>query len=233
MISIVMPAHNEEGYVGPAVAGVIDGLQGMGLEFEIIVSENGSADGTAAEAEALIRTHPEVQVLRAPTPDYGKALRTGFLTARGDIVVDLDVDFVDLDFVARALHEMADGTVAIVIGSKRMAGAHDQRGFGRKVVTGAFSNLLRYGFGLQVSDTHGVKAMRRAPIEPLVKVCLFGKEIFDTELVLRAERAGLRVVEIPVTVTDQRPARTSILRRIPRTLVGLARLRVALWREGR
>jgi glycosyltransferase involved in cell wall biosynthesis len=205
----------------------------MGLEFEIIVAENGSVDATVAEAEGLARTNPPVQVLRAPAPDYGKALRAGFLVAHGDIVVNLDVDFVDLDFVARALQIMSDEAVAIVIGSKRMAGAHDQRGLGRKIVTGTFSTLLRYGFGLRVSDTHGVKAMRRAPLEPLAKACLFGKEIFDTELVLRAERAGLRVVEIPVTVTDQRPARTSIVRRIPRTVVGLARLRVALWREAR
>ena len=54
-----------------------------------------------------------------------------------------------------------------------------------------FSLVLRHGFGLQVSDTHGVKALRRAPLLPLVEACQFGGDIFDTELILRAERAGL------------------------------------------
>jgi hypothetical protein len=62
-------------------------------------------------------------------------------------------------------------------------------------------------------------------------MCRAGPDLFDTELVIRAERAGLRVEEIPVTVVERRPSRTSILGRVPRTLVGLARLRVALRRE--
>ena len=87
------------------------------------------------------------------------------------------------------------------------------------------------GFRLQVSDTHGVKAMRRGPLAPLAERCRFGKDLFDTELVLRAERAGLGSAEIPVEVVVLRPARSSILRRVPRTVLGLARLRVALWEE--
>jgi hypothetical protein len=73
--------------------------------------------------------------------------------------------------------------------------------------------------------------MRRAAVAPLAEGCRFGQDLFDTELILRAERAGLATAEIPVTVVEKRPARSSILQRIPRTLRGLAKLRVALWRE--
>jgi hypothetical protein len=100
------------------------------------------------------------------------------------------------------------------------------------VVTAVFSAVLRHGFGLRVSDTHGLKAMRRAPLLPLVEACQFGEDIFDTELIIRAERAGLSVRELPVCVTDQRPPRTPIVRRIPRSLLGLLRLRLALRRSG-
>jgi hypothetical protein len=89
------------------------------------------------------------------------------------------------------------------------------------------------GFGLGVSDTHGMKVLRRKEMVSLVEGARFGTDLFDTELVIRAERAGLRVEELPVLVEERRPSRTSIGRRIPRSLVGLARLRMVLWQEGR
>jgi hypothetical protein len=100
------------------------------------------------------------------------------------------------------------------------------------LVTAGFSTVLRFGFGLQISDTHGLKALRRDVLLPLVEQCRFGQDIFDTELIIRAERAGLPVEELPVAVSDTRPPRTPIARRIPRTLAGLARLRWALARHG-
>jgi hypothetical protein len=76
-----------------------------------------------------------------------------------------------------------------------------------------------------------MKVLVRGPLLPLVETCEFGGDIFDTELILRAERAGLAVRELPVSVADQRPPRTPIVSRIPRSLAGLVRLRMALWRR--
>jgi hypothetical protein len=70
--------------------------------------------------------------------------------------------------------------------------------------------------------------LRRAAVEPYARASTSGRDLFDTELVLRVERAGLRTAEIPVDVREMRPARTSIFRRVPRTMVGLVRLAVAL-----
>jgi glycosyltransferase involved in cell wall biosynthesis len=232
MISVVMPAHNEQGYLEPAVKGVVAGLRDRALPFEVIVVENGSTDATAQEAQDLSGTYPETVILHTPAADYGQALRRGFLAARGDIVVNFDVDLVDLGFLDQAIQVLVDDTIVAVIGSKRAAGAADQRRPGRKLVTAVFTLVLRRGFGLQASDTHGLKALRRSPLETLVRQCRFGKDIFDTELILRAERAGLRLVEIPVVVADQRPPRTPITSRIPRTLLGLGRLRWSMWQEG-
>lgn len=229
MISVVMPAHNEQGYLEPAVQSVVAGLRERGEDFEIIVAENGSVDGSTASADHLGEIHDAVRVLHQPVADYGRALRAGFLASQGQIVVNFDVDFVDLHFMDRALELLEDPTVALVVGSKRAPGSLDQRGAGRRLVTMVFTVILRRGFGLGVSDTHGVKAMRRSDLANIVDSCQFGRDIFDTEVVLRAERAGLRVVEIPVEVAEIRPARTGIMRRIPRSLFGLARLRLALW----
>jgi len=124
----------------------------------------------------------------------------------------------------------ADGP-AVVVGSKRIAGSADTRNWQRRMITNVFSTLLRVGFGLSVSDTHGVKAMRRSAVAPLARHCRNGGDLFDTELILRAERSGLRSAEIPVEVVEKRPARSSIRARIPRTVKGLLALRLALWRE--
>jgi len=233
MLSIVMPAHNEEGYLAPSVASVVAGLRARGPDFEVVVVENGSRDSTWLDAQELASVYPEVRTVRLEAADYGRALRKGFLAARGDVVVNFDVDLVDLGFLDSSLEAMEDPCLAILVGSKRGPGAEDQRSAGRQLVTMVFSAVLRHGFGLRVSDTHGLKALRRAPLAPLVEACRFGTDIFDTELVLRAERAGLAVREIPVVVADLRPPRTPILTRIPRTLLGLGRLRFALWQEGR
>ncbi len=232
-LSVVMPAHNEEAYLEGAVEAVVEGLQRRGRPFEVLVCENGSSDATAEVAAALARRHPEVRVLRLPSADYGWALRAGFLAATGEVVVNFDVDFVDLGFLDLALEELDGAGTDVVLGSKRLPGASDHRPAGRQAVTAVFSLLLRYGFGLGATDTHGLKALRREPLLLLVEKCRSGREIFDTELVMRAERAGLGVVELPVNVSDQRPPRTSIASRIPRSLAGLARLRLALWREAR
>ncbi len=226
-----MPAHDEEGFLAAAVGDVAEGMRSRG-EFEVVVVENGSTDATAQVAEGMREQIPELRVLSLGVPDYGKALRTGFLAARGDVVAFFDVDYYDLGFLDRAMALMEEpGGPSVIVGSKRGAGAVDTRPWLRRMVTLVFSSILRYGFGLGVSDTHGMKLLRREPLVPLAEACRFGTDLFDTELILRAERAGLKAGEVPVIVQELRPSRTSIARRIPRTMKNLVKLRVALWKE--
>jgi hypothetical protein len=233
-LTVVLPAHDEALLLEDAVRDVVAGLRAGARSFEVIVVENGSSDETPAIAARLAEELDEVRLLRLPEADYGRALRAGLLAARGDIVVNFDVDWCDLAFLERAAPMVtAPGGPAVVVGSKRAAGTQDTRSAPRRLVTWGFTTLLRRGFGLRVSDTHGVKALRRSPLAPLAEACRFGKDLFDTELVLRAERAGLGSAEIPVTVVERRPPRSSMLRRIPRTVVGLVRLRLALRGDAR
>ena len=228
MISVVMPAFNEADFLETAVRDVASGLADRGHCAEVLIVENGSTDGTAALARRLAADLPGVRALSLPDPDYGAALRAGFLAAGGEVVANFDVDYYDLDFVDRCLGLLTDGGPVIVVGSKRAEGADDQRAWPRRLITSVFAFVLRRGFGLGVSDTHGMKVMRRQPLVAVVERCRFGTDLFDTELVLRAERAGLSVAELPVAVRESRPARTSILRRAVRSVGGLVRLRLAL-----
>lgn len=235
MLSVVMPAHNEAAYLEPAVREVHDGLRARGHDLEVLVVENGSTDATLAIAQRLVDTTPGVHVSSRSIADYGAALRDGLVAARGELIVTFDVDYYDLAFVDDALRLLTGPapTPAIVVGSKRAPGARDQRPWPRRLVTTVFSTLLRLVFSLSVSDTHGMKAMRRADVAPILERCRFRTDLFDTELVIRSERAGLEVAELPVTAQERRPSRTPVWRRVPRTVVGMAELRVALWRDDR
>ena len=233
MISVVLAAHNEEAILAATVGHLLEGLRARPTEFEIVVAENGSTDGTREELARLSAGAPEVRPLSLPDPDYGAALRAGLLAARGEFVVNFDVDYYDLAFLDRAVARLQEPDhPAIVVGSKRQEGSVDNRVWPRKLVTFGFTTILHVGFGLSVSDTHGIKAMRRDAVRAIAEDCRFRTDLFDTELVIRAERQGLGVVDLPVEVTETRPSRTPIFKRAARTIVGLARMRWVLWREG-
>jgi|tagenome__1003787_1003787.scaffolds.fasta_scaffold20725087_2 glycosyltransferase involved in cell wall biosynthesis len=232
MITVVLAAHNEEGFIAATLDHLLDGLRARGQDFEIVVVENGSTDATRAEALHVADRAREVRVLSLPDPDYGAALRAGLLDAHGEVIVNFDVDYYDLTFLDRALARIGQpDRPAVVVGSKRQQGSVDNRAWPRKLVTLGFTTILHVGFGMTVSDTHGMKAMRRDAVRSLAEDCRFRTDLFDTELVIRAERAGMPVVDIPVEVTETRPSRTPILKRAARSVVGLARMRWVLWFE--
>jgi len=232
MVSVVMPAHNEAALLPSTLTELSAALHTRDLAFEIIVVENGSNDATLACARDAGAADPSIRAVSRPVADYGAAMRAGILDAEGGVVVVFDVDYYDAAFVDRVLPllTVADGP-AIVVGSKRAPGAVDRRPWYRRSITAGFSFVLRTAFGLPVSDTHGMKGLRRVPLEPIADACRFGTDLFDTELVLRAHRAGLAVAEVPVTVQERRPSRTPIARRVGRTVVGLVRLWFVLRRD--
>jgi hypothetical protein len=94
-----------------------------------------------------------------------------------------------------------------------------------------FNLLLTSILGSNVSDTHGMKGFRRELVADIVPQVVSTKDLFDTELVIRAERAGYSIVEVPVVVEEMRTARSSLIKRAPRTVAGLFRMR-RLLRKG-
>jgi glycosyltransferase involved in cell wall biosynthesis len=225
-VSIVVPVYDEEAILYDAVAGSCERLSAQGLAFELILAENGSKDRTLEIAAELERRHPEVRHLSIDEPNYGRALRLGIIAARGAIVICDEIDLLDVEFQTHAVELVRDG-VDFVVGSKLMFGARDQRPLLRHWGSLAYTRLLRSLVGFNGTDTHGPKAFRRERVLPIAEACQVDRDVFASELVVRAERAGLDVCEIPIAIKEKRPPSINLLRRVPNVLANLWRLRAA------
>jgi len=183
-LTIVIPIYNEEGILREAIAELQSKLAEVGWSYEIILAENGSTDTTVALAEHLCEEEPEVRLLSIGEPNYGRALRQGILGARGAFVICDEIDLCDTDFYRRAMDLLEHGDADLVVGSKAMKGAHDQRPAMRRAATRVINGMLRVAVGFKGTDTHGLKAFRRTALEPVVEVCAVDKDLFASELVI-------------------------------------------------
>lgn len=224
-LTIVVPVYNEASFLPQALPGLIAAAEESGAPYVIRIVENGSTDATAQLAREL-SADAHVVVDSLPEPDYGAAMRHGFLEADGDWVVNFDIDYFSAEFLTQLLDQPDD--IDLVIGSKRDPRSDDRRPFIRRIATGVFNVLLTVILGSEVSDTHGMKGFRRKLVDDIAPQVVSTKDLFDTELVVRAERAGYSIVEVPVVVEEMRTARSSLIRRAPRTVAGLLRMRKVL-----
>ncbi|MDA8037616.1 MAG: glycosyltransferase family 2 protein [Actinomycetota bacterium] len=231
LVSVVLPAHNEADLLEQSVAELVKGLSDRGEPFELIIVENGSSDTTAALARRLEADLCGVRALSLPVADYGRAVARGFEEAAAPAIVLFDVDYFDLGFLDEALRTLRDGTAGIVLASKRAPGADDRRPARRRLLTAGFTAAMRLLLGIPVSDAHGMKAISKEHCAPLVGRCSMGGSLFDVELVLRASRAGVPIIELPAQVSERRPPRTPLTRRSLESAVGLLKLRKLIRRE--
>lgn len=223
-LSIVIPVFNEEGILHAAVVDLRERLAPFDWSYEILLAENGSRDGTVSVAAELCERYPEVRAFSLGAPNYGKALRRGILEARGEIVICEEIDLCDTAFHANAVRILQAGAADFVIGSKLLRTSSDERPFTRHAASLVYNGMLKTLLGFRGTDTHGLKAFRRAPLLPIVEACLVDKDVFASELVIRADRAGIAIREIPVRVMEKRPPSVDLVRRVPAVVKQLAKL---------
>lgn len=224
-VSIVIPVYNEEPILQSAVVDLVDRLATIGWnDYELIIAENGSRDATVAIAEKLAARFPQVRTFSFGRPNYGGALKRGILEARGEYVICDEIDLCDTDFYVRAMALLEAGRADLVVGSKAMRGATDERPFVRRLGTQVINGMLRVSLGFRGTDTHGLKAFRREALLPVAHACVVDKDLFASEFVIRAERAGIRIEEIPVRVLEKRVPTIGLFRRVPNVMINLGRL---------
>lgn len=231
-ISIVIPIYNEQAILHAAVVDLRERLSPFGWAYEVILAENGSRDETLVIAAELANKYPEVRFFSHGEPNYGGALRRGIEKARGEIVICEEIDLCDTEFHKHAVELLDTGKFDMVIGSKLTSGSQDDRPWARHVASQAYNGLLRVTLGFQGTDTHGLKAFVREALLPIALECVVERDVFASEFVIRAYRAGLRVREIPVRVLEKRMPSINLARRVPNVLKSLAKLTWAIRLRG-
>lgn len=232
-ISIVIPVYNEEGILHAAVVDLRERLAPLGWNYEIILAENGSKDRTVEIGEELAQKYNDpangqVKIISMGEPNYGKAMKQGILLARGEMVICDEIDLCDADFHRRAIEILESGAADLVIGSKLVEGASDDRPMFRHVASMGYSSILRVMLGFRGTDTHGLKAFRRVALLDIVRACLVDKDVFASEFVIRADRGGIKTREIPVRVVEKRPPSINLFKRVPNVLKNVVKLTYAI-----
>ena len=227
--SVVIPVFNEEEVVLESANKIYKICLEMNKPFEIIFSENGSTDNTVKLIETFIRDKDNCFMINNNFANYGLALKNGFESVKNDIVISFDIDYFSKKFLVQAL-QLDENFVALVA-SKRLSESEDERTLIRKMATSVFVFILKLLFRTSLSDTHGMKAIRKDNIEKEINNVISTQDIFDTELLIRIERSGFKISEVPAKVNEIRPSVSVIFTRIPRTLKSLLKLRFQLFKE--
>ena len=230
-VEIVVPVMDEERDLGPSVRR-LDAFLSAGFPFtaRITIADNGSTDGTWATACALEAALPRVRATRLAEPGRGRALRTAWSGSDADVLAYMDVDLsTDLSALLPLVAPLLSGHSDVAIGTRLAHGARVIRGPRREILSRGYNLLLHAALGARFSDAQcGFKAISRARAGALLPLATDPGWFFDTELLILAQRAGLRIHEVPVDWTDDADSRVRLLPTVVADLRGIARLGTGL-----
>ena len=199
-ISVIIPAYNEAEHLKECVATLETALQKLDLNFEVIITEDGSTDGTDKVAQELSDEDSAVKHLHnAVRLGRGKAVHKAFESAEGNVIIYTDVDLsTDLQHIADMIKAVENGA-DIATGSRLIRGSVVKRTFLREMTSRVYNLLIRVMFRSPISDHQcGFKAFRKATVGTLLNKVKGKHWFWDTELIIRAVKQGYSVVEIPV-----------------------------------
>lgn len=220
--------YNEEALLRPMVERTLEALRRLGGPCEILIVNDGSIDASGRIADELAAEHPEVRVLHHPTNlGIGHVLIDGYRQTSGEVVTALpaDVQFAPEDLPA-ALAALADADVVNV----RRPDRKDP--LIRKCISWVDESLVGLLFGVWLRDLHWVKLYRRGVLD---RVTIESRTpMVDTELLIKARRAGARIVEIDLPHHPRTAGRSTgaSLSRLVRTFMDLWKLRWRMWTRG-
>jgi putative flippase GtrA/glycosyltransferase involved in cell wall biosynthesis len=232
-VDIVVPVRNEERDLGPSVRRLVSFLRtSFPFRAAVTIADNGSNDGTWAIACQLTRQFPEVRAVRMDLPGRGRALREIWSGSEADVLAYMDVDLsTDLNALLPLVAPLLSGHSDLAIGSRLAHGSRVIRGPKREVISRCYNVLLRTSLGAGFSDAQcGFKAIRREQARVLLPLTQDTGWFFDTELLVLAERAGLRIHEVPVDWVDDLDSRVDIVSTALADLRGIWRLSIGFAR---
>ncbi|MEM4279338.1 MAG: lysylphosphatidylglycerol synthase domain-containing protein [Archaeoglobaceae archaeon] len=199
-VSIVLPAYNEAKRLRDAVKRVEDQLIALGYDYEIVIAEDGSTDGTNEIAKEIAERNPKIKHLHSDERlGRGRALMNAFRICEGEIVVYMDVDLsTDLRHLNELISAIADG-YDVATGSRLMKESKAKRPLKRDVASRVYNLLVRILLRSKIHDHQcGFKAFRRSSILKISELVKDTHWFWDTEVLVLAQRLGFKVKEIPV-----------------------------------
>jgi glycosyltransferase involved in cell wall biosynthesis len=233
MLSVIVPVHNESGMLTPRIRTLEKALDRLGRECEIIICEDGSSDSTPDIARGLATSDKRIRLIETEKREgRGISLSNAIRAAKGGIVVYMDADMAtDLAHLAEIIAAVEEGA-DIATGSRLLPGSKvSGRSALREIASRSYNLLLRLLFNTGIKDHQcGFKAFRKAAVLPLLGEVRDGHWFWDSELLIRAQRRGLRVVEIPVGWNDRKESRVRLHSDISYMGLSALRLRIDLWR---
>ena len=222
-ISFFFPACNEEDTVEELARRADRVLRDLASDYEVIIVDDGSTDRTAEIADRLARENRRIRVIHHPVNrGYGVALRSGFEAARLDLIFYTDGDLqFDVAELARLIPLIEDADIVSAYKIRRMDG------WQRKAVSWVYNTSLRLFFGLPLRDVNcGFKLYRREVFDAFSLHSTRG--LIDAEVLLKARKAGFRIVQVGVTHFRRRAGGSRYrIREIVMTMLQMARL----WKE--
>ena len=226
-IDIVVPVYNEEAGLAPSIRRLHRFLEDeMPYAWRIVIADNASTDGTLAVAHGLAGELDHTTVLHLEAKGRGRALRAAWSASDADVLCYMDVDLsTDLRALLPLVSPLVSGHSEIAIGSRLAPGARVRRGLKRELISRGYNHLLHATLRARFSDAQcGFKAIRADAAQRLLPQVEDQAWFFDTELLVLAQRQGLRVHEVPVDWTDDPDSRVDIVSTALADLRGVARL---------
>jgi putative flippase GtrA len=226
-IDVVVPVFNEEAALEPGIRRLHGFLRAeFPFTWRIVIADNASTDGTPAVAARLAATLPGVDSLRLERKGRGRALRAAWSASSARVVCYMDVDLsTDLRALLPLVAPLLSGHSDLAIGTRLAHGARVVRGPKRELISRSYNTLLHTTLRARFSDAQcGFKAVRADVLETLLPDVRDDGWFFDTELLVLAQRRGLRIHEVPVDWVDDPDSRVAIVRTAIDDLRGVARL---------
>jgi len=226
-VDIVVPVRNEERDLALSVRRLVAYLrESFPFRAQITIADNGSTDATWVVADRLARELPEVRAVHMELPGRGRALRAIWSQSEAEVLAYMDVDLsTDLNALLPLVAPLLSGHSDLAIGTRLARGSRVIRGPKRELISRGYNLLLRTLMGARFSDAQcGFKAIRRDQARALLPLTRDTGWFFDTELLVLAERAGLRIHEVPVDWIDDLDSRVDIIATALADLRGMARL---------
>jgi putative flippase GtrA len=231
-LDVVIPVFNEEKAIVASVEAVRAHLRTLPFEHRITIADNASTDGTGLLARQLAARFDDVRVVSLTQKGRGRALKRAWSQSDAEVLVYMDVDLsTDLNALLPLVAPLLSGHSDLAIGSRLARTSRTTRGPKREVISRAYNVLLRGALRARFSDAQcGFKAIRRDVAEQLLPLVEDDEWFFDTELLIVAERAGLRIHEVPVDWVDDPDSRVDLVRTAVADLRGMGRLGWSLLR---